>query len=119
MVGGEGKDFDELGGAEVVADAGGILRVGSLGGAEDVGVEVVGGGEVVRVDAHVGDAGDGGARLLGEGGEGREAECGEERESDFMGWATVLIRARTVYGRTREVWQGGLVGIGGGGEGGG
>ena len=34
----------------------------------------------MRIDAHVGDAGDGGARLLREGGEGREEECGEERE---------------------------------------
>ena len=62
MVGGEGKDFDELRGAEVVARAGWVLRVGGLGGSEDVGVEVVGGGEIVRVDAHVGDAGDGRAR---------------------------------------------------------
>ena len=74
LVSREGKDFDELRGAEVVAGAGGILRVGGFGGAEDVAVEVVGGGEVVRVDAHVGDAGDGGARLLREGGERREEQ---------------------------------------------
>ena len=74
MVGGEGKDFYELRGAEVVTDAGRVLRVEGLGGAEDVGVEVVRGGHVVSVDAHVGNAGDGGARWLGQGGKGGEEE---------------------------------------------
>ena len=80
VVGGEGKDFDELGGAEVVAGAGGILRVCGLGGAEDVVVEVVRGSEIVCVDAHVGDAGDG-RPLLGDGAERRKESDEEETKS--------------------------------------
>jgi hypothetical protein len=83
VVGGEGKNFYELRGAEVVESAGRILRVGGLGRAEDVGVEVVGGGEVVGVDTHVGDARDGRALLLGEGAGGGEG--GEQSERKSLG----------------------------------
>ena len=64
---GEGEDFDELGGGEVIAGAGGVLGIGAPGGAEDVGIESFGGGGVRGVDGHVRDAGDGGTGL-GEGG---------------------------------------------------
>jgi hypothetical protein len=119
VVGGEGKHLDELGGAEVVAGAGGILRVGTFRGSEEVAVEVVGGRHVLRVHTHVRDAGDGWAGLLSEGGEGREDEdCGEElRGQYFHGLGHGTYTGEDSIRTPGESWQRSLVWFCVGGEG--
>jgi hypothetical protein len=66
----------------------------------------------VRIDAHVGDAGDGGAGLLGQGGEGyQDKECAE-LGGDYFHWLGHGTYTSEDSIRTpREGWQAWLVGF--------